>query len=210
MKRTPNKDATQLCAAVGGTPVDNAAAISSFFNEAGAAALHTSFEADGLASSRLAIASSQDIANSLQIEDGGAAPATTTGNTVSATVTPTGTSMAGTGNFGGPSSARTGTAAIAAFTGGVGGRGGVPVAALGLLVWLWLGACCCESSFIKPQASVPSLARIAHRSQLALLTVRKEAKSMTRVYSRTPADALFYYLFNIKTRNPFINPINPK
>lgn len=41
--------------------------------------------------------------------------------------------MAGTGNFGGPSSARTGTAAIAAFTGGVGGRGGVPVAAFGAI-----------------------------------------------------------------------------
>lgn len=39
--------------------------------------------------------------------------------------------MAGTGNFGGPSSARTGTAAIAAFTGGVGGREGVPVAVAG-------------------------------------------------------------------------------
>ena len=127
------QDATQLCAAVGGTPVDNAAAISSLSDEPGATALYTSFEADGLASSRLTIASSQDVANSLQIEDGGAAPATTIGSTANATVTPTGTGGAGTGSQGSPSPARTGMATLAAFTGGVGGKEGVPVAAFGAI-----------------------------------------------------------------------------
>lgn len=85
-----------------------------------------------MASSRLAIASSQAVVNSLQIEDGGAAPATTTGNAgANATVTPTGTGIAGTRSAGGSSPAKTGTATIAAFTGGVVGREG-SVAALRL------------------------------------------------------------------------------
>ena len=127
------QDATQLCDAVGGTPVDNAAAISSLSDEPGATALYTSFEADGLASSRLAIATSQESSNSLQIEDGGAAPPTTIGSTANATVTPTGKGGAGTGKQGSPSPARTGTATLAAFTGGVGGKEGVPVAAFGAI-----------------------------------------------------------------------------
>ena len=86
-----------------------------------------------MASSLLAIASSQEVANSLQIENGGAAPVTTMGETAIATVTPTDTRMGATGNTGAPSPARTGMATIAAFTGGVGGRDGAPVASLGVL-----------------------------------------------------------------------------
>ena len=59
------------------------------------------------------------------------------GGTVSASVTPT---LAGTGNVGGSSPIRTGTATIAAFTGGVGGKEGVPVAALMFIVVVVTGA----------------------------------------------------------------------
>lgn len=129
---------TQLCASVRGTPVDNAAAISSLSDEPGAAALYTSFEADGVATARLAIASSQNIVNSLQIENGGGAVATTaSGGTVSVSVTPT---LVGTGNVGGSSPTRTGTASIAEFTGGIGGREVVPVAVLVFIVAVVAGA----------------------------------------------------------------------
>lgn len=127
--------ATQLCAAVGGTPVDNAIAISTLATQPNAAALYSSFAAVNLASSKVAIASSAAIANSLDIAIGSAAAASVL-RTLNATSMPTGT-------IGSTHVTGTGAAPFAVFTGGAMGRGlGM---AGGLHHFVALGAALCLS-----------------------------------------------------------------
>ena len=124
------QEATELCASVGGTPVDNSAAISSLAPQPGAASLYSSFAKVDLASSKLAIASSESLRNSLEIVDGSSvasAIVATATSVANATLTAT---TANTGGMVKP--AGTGTAPIAAFTGGAAG----PIAEMGYFVWV--------------------------------------------------------------------------
>ena len=130
------QEATELCAAVGGTPVDNAAANASLSTQPGAQALYTSYQAADLASSKLAIASSESVINSLEDADGSsvASRIIVANMTTSATVRME--TAASGGSAGMPGATATAPGAI--FTGGADGRrpgiGGF-AGSLGVVIW---------------------------------------------------------------------------